>query len=89
MIYLWIILGIMGYVFLATITWNILVLIDGKPNTTSEEEFYMCASILFPLTVVIGLLFLIGWFPFKLANFIMNPDNYKLRIKIERKEDEK
>jgi hypothetical protein len=87
-------LGILFYVFLAKIIYNLFPKIY-KPNDFgkifeneytggADDMFREIGSALFPLLIPAIVLFFIFKLPFKAADYISDPSKYNFKIKIER-----
>jgi hypothetical protein len=91
--------GILGYVFLARVFYNLLFeYVKGRyyPIRLRGTNLFAGKDIppieflvsIFPVIIVIVLVYLICKLPIKLADFICNPANYKFKIRIETNPDE-
>jgi hypothetical protein len=85
MIGLIIVLCILGYAVLGKIVYNFNDFLFGF-HKYSESELLIIASVFFPLSLSVLLFWKILKFPFKLADFVCNPENYKFKLKIERRD---
>lgn len=96
---LMIIAGILGYVFLARMFYNLafekahdsrflkprIVVLDKYDDGEISTEHGGLASAFFPLYSLLTLVVLVFHLPIKAADFATNPSNYKFRIRVERK----
>lgn len=100
MVLVYVLAGILGYVFLARIFMNLMYDLNNiRDKGSSFEKVYSrfskkyvyygsdaCLhSMLFPITLFCMVSILVCKIPMKLADFVTNPKNYKFSIKIERK----
>lgn len=91
---LMIIVGILGYVFLARVVENIMLIKDENgchdriiPTMKSRHtDYYSGFYYVFVIPLlVLYILIPICKLPIKAADFATNPSNYKFRIRVERK----
>lgn len=74
-----IILGIMLYIFLGTVTYRIFYNFDHDVDMVKEPMI-----TLFPLVWILGFMYLLAIGPYKLAMFVADPKNWKFKIKLEK-----
>lgn len=90
LIAMWILLGFFCYGFLARVFHNLYF--DEKGHSRISKNYWdsferYVLSIFFPVACAFLLAYFLAKVPIKLADFICNPQNYKFRIKFEKRSE--